>query len=254
MFPISAATLPLVKIADYWSREIEPPASRDELLALLELAWWLGELRGSSWDNRLQLLTKMFEKRGEPELQSVAFVSPNDAGPPTEIPLPDGGIVVRQIVSVPDTAQNWTEASCIDAFEALASLPSQEYFPLFSYSICFIDVTYDEFCSWIGYQGFHAPGFWKPSVANSGKIKTSKDKSAAKKTQEPAEAPRRYSEAEVSRIYAKYRQESKPITDRDDDTAYMKKFGVGREWVRKERRKFPRRKRGERKSAKSAAN
>jgi hypothetical protein len=78
-------------------------------------------------------------------MQSVVFVSPNDAGPLTEIPLPDGEIVVRPKIFVPGETDDWSEDSCNDAFEALAGLPSQEYFPLLSYSICFIDLTREEF-------------------------------------------------------------------------------------------------------------
>jgi hypothetical protein len=168
MFPLSADILPLVEIADFWSREIRPPASRDELLACLESAWWRGEFKGSSAFNRLQFLRKMFEARRGPDLQSVAFASPNDAGPPTEIPLADGGVaVVRQKICVPGETDDWTEDSCNDAFEALAQLPSKRYFPVLSYNICFIGLTYEEFFGWVGTRGFLIPGFWKSNTAKA---------------------------------------------------------------------------------------
>jgi hypothetical protein len=161
MFPLSAEQLPFLEIAKFWSRDIKPHASYEELLALLESAWWKGELKGNSALNRLQYLRKMFETRREPHLQSVVFVTPNDVGAPTEIPLPDGGMVVRPKILVPGETDDWTEDSCSDAFEALAQLPSQEYFPQLSYGICFIDLTYDEFFGWVQTRNFEIPKFWK---------------------------------------------------------------------------------------------
>jgi hypothetical protein len=40
MFPIAKPALSLREISDYWSREIWPPASSEELLSTLESAWW----------------------------------------------------------------------------------------------------------------------------------------------------------------------------------------------------------------------
>jgi hypothetical protein len=161
MFPLSAEKLPLLEIADKWSREIVPRASLKELLSLLEAAWWKGEIKGNSALDRLQFLQKMFESRRQPYMQSVVFVSPRNAGQPTEIHLADGGVVVRPEIFVPDKADDWTENSCTGAFEALAGLPSQEYFPLLSYSISFIDLTPEEFFGWAVKRGFDVPKFWK---------------------------------------------------------------------------------------------
>jgi len=38
MFPIAKPVLPIQGIADYWSREIDPPASKNELIDIL-VAW-----------------------------------------------------------------------------------------------------------------------------------------------------------------------------------------------------------------------
>jgi hypothetical protein len=94
MFPLSAERLSFLEIAKFWSRAIKPHASREELLALLESTWWKGEFKGNSALNRLQFLRKMFDTRREPDMQSVVFVTPNDAGPPTETPLPGGEFLV----------------------------------------------------------------------------------------------------------------------------------------------------------------
>ena len=53
MFPIAKPALSFGEISDYWSREISPPASSNELLNILVSAWWLGELRGGSVNSRL---------------------------------------------------------------------------------------------------------------------------------------------------------------------------------------------------------
>jgi hypothetical protein len=163
MFPLSAEKLPFLEIADFWSREIKPPASYNELLAILESAWWKGELKGNSALNRLQFLRKMFEIRREPDMQSVVFVTPNDAGPPKETPLAGGEFVVdvRPRIIVPGETDDWTEDSCKDAFEELSRLPSQEYFHPLSYGICFIDLTPEEFFGWVMKRGFEVPNFWK---------------------------------------------------------------------------------------------
>jgi hypothetical protein len=47
---------------------------------------------------------------------------------------------------------------------ALSKLPSQDYFSLLSNSICFIDLTHEEFFLWARTRGFNIPEFWKPSV------------------------------------------------------------------------------------------
>jgi hypothetical protein len=258
MFPLSAEKLPFLEIADFWSREIEPHASQTELLAQLESAWWLGEITGNSVLTRLQFLKKMFESRREPYMQSVVFASPNDAGPPTEIPLPDGGVVVRPKIFVPDETDDWTEDSCNDAFEALAGLPSQKYFPMLSYNICFIDLTHEEFFSWVRNKVFNLPEFWKPRVVKGEQttengVEVPEIKSG-QEAQVPPQSRRRVSEAEARKIFAKYRSECEGITNRDEDAAFMKPYGFGREWVRAERRNYPRRKRGEKISKTKSAD
>jgi hypothetical protein len=159
MFPLSEEKLSFLEIADYWSRK--SLASQDELLARLEAAWWRGEITGNSAKTRLQFLRSMYQKRRD--LPSVVFVTPNDAGPPIETRLPDGGCLVDSAprISVPNETDDWTENSCKDAFEKLARLPSRQYFPLFSYSICYIELTPEEFFDWVARLGFEVPKFWK---------------------------------------------------------------------------------------------
>jgi hypothetical protein len=159
MFPLSEKQLPLLEIADFWSREIEIRTSFSQALARLESAWWQGELKGNL--DRLQFLRKMFESRRRDYMEAVVFATPSDKGQPAEIPLGDGGIRVLPKIIVPDESDDWTELSCADAFATLARLPSQQYFPLLSYSICFIDFTSEEFFAWVNKRRFREPKFWR---------------------------------------------------------------------------------------------
>jgi hypothetical protein len=161
MFPVSAAKLSFLEIADYWRRESR--ASRNELLAKLEAAWWLGEITGNSAISRLQLLKKMYQSRHDPDRESVVFVTPNDAGPPTETPLAGGGFAVDLTprISVSAETDDWTESSCTAAFEKLATLPSSEHFPLLSMGLHYIELTPEEFFGWVTKHDFHVPTFWK---------------------------------------------------------------------------------------------
>jgi hypothetical protein len=254
MFPLSADKLSFLKIADYWSRESR--ASQNELLAQLEAAWWLGEIVGNSAITRLQFLKNMYQSRHEPDMQSIVFVTQSDAGPPTDTPLADGGVIVdvRPRINVPGETDAWTEDSCNDAFQELARLPSQQYFPQLSYSICYIDLTYEEFFGWARSRGFDLPGFWKPSVVKGGPAATEEDSSEdaginlGQKIHRLPQARPRVSEAEAHKIYEQYRKDYDGIPTRDEDATYMKQFGVSRNWVRKERCNYPRRKRGEKKN------
>jgi hypothetical protein len=63
MFPISAdRDLSYVEIADYWSREIHPRASRREIRDELAKAWWRGELSGFHDISRVGLLRALHKQ------------------------------------------------------------------------------------------------------------------------------------------------------------------------------------------------
>ena len=256
MVSLLAERLPFMEIAEFWSRAIKHLESQGELLARLESAWWKGEIKGNSALNRVQLLRIMFDARGEPDMQSVIFASLNDAGQPAEIQqLPDGGVLVRRKISVPDEIDDWTENSCNDAFEALAELPSQQHFPMLSYSIRFIDLTPEEFFSWARTKYSDLPEFWKSPVVEGGKAtENGVEVTEIKSGQQAQVSRRRVSEAEARKIFAKYRSERKGITNRDEDAAFMKPYGFGRDWVRAERLNYPRRRRGERISKTKSAD
>ena len=122
MFPIREATLSFGEISDYWSREIQPPASPDELLDILVGAWWLAEIRSSTGATRLELLKRMFERMYGNGDAPIFFIVGQSIPPPFQ-ELPDGALLVdlRSRVSVPSSNIGiWDEDNCSDAFRALA--------------------------------------------------------------------------------------------------------------------------------------
>ena len=173
MFPIAEATLSLDKIAEYWSREIHPRASSNELLGILVSAWWLGELRGDSVHSRLQLLKMMFTSKYRDHL-GIIFIVGDDAGPgPPQIDLPDGSIEIdaRPEIRVPSSnIESWDEAACRDAFPALAELTegsSIESYREFAVLLPSIKLTYGEFNTWRRSRGYPKPKFWRSQLKKS---------------------------------------------------------------------------------------
>ena len=80
MFPIpSKRKLSIVEIAKHWSREIEPPASPQELRDVISKAWWRGELIATDGASRLSILRGYYSRSA----YFVAFAIPNIEEPPT---------------------------------------------------------------------------------------------------------------------------------------------------------------------------
>jgi hypothetical protein len=173
MFPLSEEKLSFLEIAKYWSREIRPPASRDELLATLEAAWWRGEVVGKSPRTRLQLLQIMFGLRESQSYQGIVFVTPNDLGRPVGTGLKDDEAKVVDLsprINVPGETDHWTEDACAAAFSELARAPSVQHFPIASPVLASIELAREEFFTWIERRGFHAPTFW--NAANVSEYRT----------------------------------------------------------------------------------
>ena len=163
MFPIAKSTPSFREIADYWSREIHPPASSNELLSILVSAWWLGEFRGDSIHSRLQLLKIMFSSKYRDDL-GIAFIVGDDPGSP-RVELPDE-IDLRPQIRVPSSnVESWDEAACKDAFHALAEKTEQSLiksYREFAVILPSIKLTYEEFNTWRAKRGYDEPKFWKP--------------------------------------------------------------------------------------------
>ena len=173
LFPISERKLSLLKISDYWSREIK--ASQRELLAKMEGAWWLGEIVGDSARNRLELLKSMFKLILESDDSRIVFVAGENAIPPESIKLADGSVVVpdlRPRVCVPSSdTDTWTEASCAATFEALAGLSCFEHYPEIGPGLDYIELTRDEFIRWLEMREFSFPEFWKRPIDRVASLK-----------------------------------------------------------------------------------
>lgn len=73
MFPIpSERKLSVVEVAEYWSREIKPPASAQELRDVISKAWWRGELLATNGASRLSVLRGYYARSAK----FVALPSP----------------------------------------------------------------------------------------------------------------------------------------------------------------------------------
>jgi len=164
MFPIAEATLSLHDIAEYWSREMHPPASWQEVFQTLESAWWLAELRGNSGPPRLQLLKNMFTSMRHRDDLGIVFIVGSRAAPPP-VKLPDKSLKVdlRHQIRVPSANTNsWDEAACSEAFRTLAKTCSVESYPEYTPGFSSIQLSYEEFNSWCKKRGFSMPTFWQP--------------------------------------------------------------------------------------------
>ena len=163
MLPISKSELSFAKISEYWAPELG--WSRDMVHALLEGAWWLGEISSTSSTTRLELLKRLFKWMRNCESPAIVFLT-ESAPPPETIELADGHLAVdlRPRVFVPfDDADTWSEASCIPAFEILAEKPSLQHYPEWSPGFHAMKLNSDEFFRWATARGFPDPTFWKPS-------------------------------------------------------------------------------------------
>ena len=162
MFPITKPELSFAEISEYWAPELR--WSRDMVQALLEGAWWLGEITGHSKVTRLELLKKLFKWMRNSDFPAIVFVTPGSAPPPETIELADEHLDVdlRPRVFVPsDDADTWSEASCIPAFEILAEKPSWQYYPEWSPGFHAMKVNSDEFFRLIAVRRLPYPTFWK---------------------------------------------------------------------------------------------
>ena len=170
MFPIAKTALSLLEISDYWSREIRPSASSNELLSTLVGAWWLGEFRGDSIHSRLQLLKIMFTSKYRDDL-GIVFIVGDDPGP-AGVELPDGPleIDVRPQIRVPSSDIDiWDEDASRDAFHDLAEVRAEvtkvssiDSYREFAVSLASIKLTHEEFNTWCTKRGYDKPKFWKP--------------------------------------------------------------------------------------------
>jgi hypothetical protein len=161
MFPISDATLSLSKIADYWSREIKPGASRLELLKLLESAWWREEFVPQVGASRLTLIRHLYRASND-----FVFILP-DAPDVPEMELEDGAVEVdlRPTIMVPSPeSEAWNDADCALAYEDMAARPLLADLPAYATIFDGIHLSHQEFVRWLQRRPhpYRRPTFWAP--------------------------------------------------------------------------------------------
>jgi hypothetical protein len=179
MFPVSDPSLTFGEISDYWSREIRPSASKEELLNALECAWWLGEIHGTPGNpdfSRLNLLKKIFHWLRDKDDLGIEFVFEEDRAKPRFKMQTDGSAIIdrRHPVYLPSpNPDDWNEDLCKDAFRALAETSSTNSYPELVAIFRLIKLSYPDFFGWIAKRGYAKPGFWRrPSERPSEKTRS----------------------------------------------------------------------------------
>jgi hypothetical protein len=163
MFPIpSGRELSFIEIANYWSREIRPSASPQELRMAMSKAWWRGELTAAKGPSRPKLLQAVYLHCAN----NIAFAVPGVTDPPHSRLLNDGSVEVLRLVRLPlpnADPDTWTDTNCAEAFEAIAEAWDEKLFGLISPSVAGIVLAHDEFFRWIAEQKYQPPTFWAKS-------------------------------------------------------------------------------------------
>src|SRR5262245_155041 len=163
--------LSVAKITNCWTREIQPPRSREELQDFLEAAWWRGELKTGTSFTRLALLKSLFRSARAGDLPKLVFVTQENPMLPQGIELPDGGRkfdrndLERPRIPVPlNDPETWTEASCESAFEVLAQAPSRRYYTDRTIQFLMMEIYHNQFIGLLSRNGLDWPNFWRAAV------------------------------------------------------------------------------------------
>jgi hypothetical protein len=166
MFPIpSEQMLSFKDIADYWSGEIKPYRSQQQLRDHLSKAWWRGDLAAANGPSRVHLLRGLFAKCSD----DIIFALPGVPEPPRSKPLEDGGMVVffHPRVPLPNAQPDtWTDTNCAEAFNAIAEAWDEKLFGHLAFEVPFIVLTVGEFIRWLDKCGSDRPTFWRIPFEN----------------------------------------------------------------------------------------
>jgi hypothetical protein len=186
VYPIPAKQkLFLLDIANHWSREIEPRMKLSEVLDGLVKAWWRGDLKAANGPSRPEMLWALYKDYQD----RIAFIVPGLEEPSSSTALPDGGVAVFRLwtVPLPNTQPNlWDDTNCAEAFEAVAEAWDYQQFEIVALSVFWIQLTVAEFMSWIDESPYPAPTFWQIAEERDeakGPIKSISGKSARKHVQ-----------------------------------------------------------------------
>lgn len=155
--------LTLDEIADDWSREIQPPRSKNELATELCKAWWRGEFEATRGSTRLGMLQNCFRNR----FADLHFWIEGASEPQTVWEQSDGGAVVdlTPILPIPSaTPESWTDGECKAAYEIIAEYWGSHNFDIMGSLVAQgIFLSEPDFTKWIEKVGHTRPGFWAPS-------------------------------------------------------------------------------------------
>src|SRR5262249_3544926 len=66
--------------------------------------------------------------------------------------------------------ENWDEATCWDAFHALAKTSSKESYPELTVGFTLIQLSYEEFNTWRTNRGYFEPKFWRPGDGHAATV------------------------------------------------------------------------------------
>jgi hypothetical protein len=164
MFPIpSERKLSVVQVAEYWSREITPPASAQELRDTIGKAWWRGELAATNGSSRLGVLRGYYSR----SVKFIVFVIPDVEELPQWIPVDAEVIEFARPLRVPlpnKDLDTWTDANCAPAFDAIAEKWSEAVVSPSEPIFLDIVLTSSEFFRWIDVSGYKRPTFWSPPL------------------------------------------------------------------------------------------
>lgn len=167
MYPIpSERTLSVVEIAKHWSRQIEPPASAQELRDVISKAWWRGELIAAKGASRLSVLHGYFLRSAK----FIAFVVPNMEESPQWMPVDEEVIEFVRPLRVPlpnANPETWTDADCAPAFDAIAEQWKEAVISPSAPLFLDIVLTSSEFFQWVDAIGYSRPSFWANALERS---------------------------------------------------------------------------------------
>jgi hypothetical protein len=152
MFPVpSNQRLSFSKIADYWSRGMNPPTNRDELFDFLVKAWWRGEFVASG-AKRVDVLKAIHKVPPS----WITFERDQQIRE-----LPDGIVEVRLFVPIPKAnPESWTDEDCMEAFHVMAEIWDSSDFQLFIPIVWGLELTEAEFTRWVGSYDYSRGAFW----------------------------------------------------------------------------------------------
>ena len=211
MFPVpSSQPLSFPKIADYWSREMNPSASSDELfLALLE-AWWRGELIANGPERRDILKAIHVSKP-----PFVAFGHP-EAPEPHIFESTDSTVEVQYLVPLPNLQpETWDDDNCVLAYRAIAEVwkSRPDIFELIYVSVRALELTEKEFAKWVAVRKWARPIFWAA------------DESLVKSTPPPRSLTQAQAAA-LAQEYSEFERSEGQLPTQLGFGGYLKSYGV----------------------------